>query len=47
MTKSKSPGSSLVAPSNFVIHSVNGAQFLNATWVAWYPIIVTLLLTKM
>ena len=31
MTKSKSPASSIVVPSSFVIHLVNHAKFLNAT----------------
>ena len=31
MTKTKFSGSSIVVPSMFVIHLVNGAQFLNAT----------------
>ena len=34
MTKSKFSASSIVAPSIFVIHLVNGAQFLNTTCVA-------------
>ena len=33
MTKSKFSASSIVVPSIFVIHAVNGAQFLNATCV--------------
>ena len=33
MTKSKSSASSMV-PSTPMIHLVNGAPFLNATWVA-------------
>ena len=33
MTKTKLSGSSIVVPSMFVIHLVNGAQFLNATCV--------------
>ena len=33
MTKSKSSASSIVVLSIFVIHLVNGAQFLNATGV--------------
>ena len=47
MTKYKSSTSSIVAPSIFFMHLVNGAQFLNASCVAWYPIIVILPLTKM
>ena len=34
MTKSKSSESSFVVPLIFVIHLVNGAQFLNDTCVA-------------
>ena len=34
MTKSKSSASFILAPSIFVIHLVNGAQFLNVTCVA-------------
>ena len=34
MTKSISSASSIVVPTIFVIHLVNGAQFLNATCVA-------------
>ena len=34
MTKSKSSESSIVIPSIFVIHLMNGAQFSNATPVA-------------
>ena len=34
MTKSKSSASSIVVPAIFVIHLVNGAQFLNTTCVA-------------
>ena len=33
MTKSKSSASSIVVSSIFVIHLVNGAQFLNANCV--------------
>ena len=50
MTKSKSSSSSsssIVVPSNFAIHLVNGAQFFNATCVTWSSIIVILPLTKM
>ena len=39
MTKSKSLASPIVVPSIFVIHLVNGAQFLNATCVS--PVAVT------
>ena len=42
MTKSKSSASSIVVPSVFIICLVNGAQFLNATCVAWYLITVIL-----
>ena len=34
MTKPKSSASCIVLPSIFVIHLINGAQFLNATYVA-------------
>ena len=34
MTKSKFSASSIVVTSIFVIHLVNGAQFLNATCVS-------------
>ena len=34
MTKSKLAAWSIVVPSIFVIHLVNGAQFLNASCVA-------------
>ena len=40
MANSKYSATSIVAPSFFVIHLVNGAQFLSATCVPWYPIIV-------
>ena len=32
MTKSKSSASSIAVPTSFVIHLVNSAQFLNASW---------------
>ena len=48
MTKSKCSASHIVASSIFVIHLVNGAQFLNATSVATLqPAIVISPLTKM
>ena len=47
MTKSKSSASSIVVPSIFVIHLVNGAQFLNATCVAGAATTVISPLTKM
>ena len=47
MTKSKSSASSIVIPSIFVLHLVNGAQFLNAIYVSWCPIIEILSFTKM
>ena len=34
MTKSKSSASSIVVPSIYFTHLVNGARFLNATFVA-------------
>ena len=46
MTKSKSLALSIVVPSTFVIHLVNGAQFLNATPYALSPIIVISPFTK-
>ena len=45
MTKSKSSASSIFVPSIFVIHLVNGAQFLNATCVLGVAATVTLPLT--
>ena len=45
MTKSKSLASSIVV--SFVIYLVNGAQFLNATYVAGAATTVTWPLTKM
>ena len=45
MTKSKSSASPIV-PSIFVIHLVNGAQFLNVTSVTWCSVIVILPLTR-
>ena len=47
MTKSKSSALSTVAPLIFLIHLLNGAQFLNATCVAWCPRILISLLSKM
>ena len=47
MTKSKSSTLSIVVPSNFVIHLVNGSQFLNDTCVAGTAVTVILPLTKM
>ena len=46
MTKSKSSVSSIVVPSIFVIHLVNGAQFLNATYVSQAAVTVISSLTK-
>ena len=46
MTKSKSSASSIVVPSIFMIHLVNGAQFLNATCVAGAAVTVILPLNK-
>ena len=40
MTKSKFEASSRVSPSTYVIHVVNGAQFLNTIYVNLYPSIV-------
>ena len=47
MTKSKSSPSSIVVPSIFVLHFVNGAQFLNATHVARAAMTVISPVTKM
>ena len=47
MTKSKSSASSVVVSSIFVIHCVNGAQFLNATCVAGAAMAVISPVTKM
>ena len=47
MTKSKSSASSIVVSSVFVIHLVNGAQFLNANCVAGFALTVISSLTKM
>ena len=47
MTKSKSSASSSVFSSIFVIHLVNGAQFLNATCVTGAVVTVISPLTKM
>ena len=46
MTKFKSSASSIVVSSTFVIHLVNGAQFLNATCVAGAAMTVISPLTK-
>ena len=40
MTKAKFSASSIVVLSIFVMHLINGAQVLNATWATWCPIIV-------
>ena len=47
ITKSKSSESYIVFPSIFVIHLVNGVQFLNATYVATAPVTAMSPLTKM
>ena len=47
MTKSKSSASSIVVPSIFVIHLVNGSQYLNDTCVAGAAVTVISPLTKM
>ena len=47
MTKSKFAASSIVPLSIFVIHLVNGAQFLNATFVPRFALTVISPLTKM
>ena len=47
MTKSNSSASPIVVSSIFVIHLVNGAQFLNATCVAGVATTVISPFTKM
>ena len=47
MTKWKCTASSIVVPSIFVIHLVNGGQFLNDICVAGAAATVTLPFTKM
>ena len=47
MTKSKSSASSIVVPSIFVIHLVNGVQFLDDTLVSGAPVTVIIPFTKM
>ena len=47
MTKSKSLASSIVVPSIFVIHLVNGAQLLHYTYVAVAAVTLMPPLTKM
>ena len=47
MTKSKSSGSSIVVSSLFVIHLINGSQFLNAACVVGAATTVISPLTKM
>ena len=47
MTKSKSSASSIVVPSIFVMHLLNGAHFLNATCVAGAAVTIISPLTKM
>ena len=46
MTKSKSSASSIVVLSRFCNTLVNSAQLLNATCVAWCPVIEILPFTK-
>ena len=46
MTRSKFSASSIVVSTVFVIHLVNGAQFLNATCVAGAAMTVISPLTK-
>ena len=46
ITKYKSSASSVVVPSIFAIHLVNGAQFLNDTCVAGAAVTVIFPLTK-
>ena len=47
MTKFKSSASSIVVPSIFSIHLVNGAQFLNATCICGAAMTVISPVTKM
>ena len=48
MTKFKSLASTIVVPSNFVVHLINGAQFLNAAGLALLcAVVMTSHLTKM
>ena len=47
MTKSKFSASSFVGPTIFVMHLVNGSQFLNATCATSCPMILISPLTKM
>ena len=47
LTKSKSSALSIVVPSIFAIHSVNGAQLLNASCAAPAAVIVISPHTKM
>ena len=46
MNKSKSSASSYVVPSMFVIHLVNGVQFLNDSCVSGAPVAVIPPFTK-
>ena len=47
LTKSKYLASCIVVPSIFVLHLINGAQFLNATYVALAAVTAISPLTKM
>ena len=47
MTTSKSSASYIDVPSIFVIHLVNGAQFVNATCAAGAAVTVILPFTRM
>ena len=47
MSISKSSASSIAVPSIFVIHLVNGAEFLNISCVAGAAVTVILPITKM
>ena len=47
MTNSKSSASSIVVPSIFLIHLVNGAQFLNDTRATGAAVTVISPFTKM
>ena len=45
VTKSKPSASSIFVPSTFLIHLVNGTQFMNAVRAATFPSVVKLALT--
>ena len=47
ITKSESSASSIVVPSIFMVYLMNGAQFLNSTWVTLCPLRMMTPLNKM